>query len=181
MHLRRPHAPVRGNPKEPAMTRVRHGRPGGGSKEVSTGRGTTGPGRNLCADEVVSYLQSRRGSFRPGTAKKREGYGCVVALQARGPLASGIRLLTWYVQDPQEVYHWRPIRLIAVGGFIAVTYLRNRDITGDINYILDPTIPHYSTQAGRQERGRRRSRKGISDPLLLFRMGRRRKWGGKQS
>jgi hypothetical protein len=62
--------------------------------------------RNLCADEVVSYLQSRRGSFRPGTAKKREGYGCVVALPARGPLASGIRLLTWYVQDPQEVYHW---------------------------------------------------------------------------
>jgi hypothetical protein len=37
-----------------------------------------------------------------------------------------------------------PIRLVVVGGFIAVTYLQNRDVTGDINFILDPTVPHYS-------------------------------------
>jgi hypothetical protein len=38
-------------------------------------------------------LPLRRRSFRPGTAEKREGYGCGAALQARGPLASGPRFL----------------------------------------------------------------------------------------
>ncbi|RAH67334.1 uncharacterized protein BO66DRAFT_413705 [Aspergillus aculeatinus CBS 121060] len=31
-----------------------------------------------------------------------------------------------------------PIRLIAAGGFLAVTYLRSRESTGDIDYLIDP-------------------------------------------
>ncbi|KAL5333476.1 hypothetical protein BJX70DRAFT_61233 [Aspergillus crustosus] len=31
-----------------------------------------------------------------------------------------------------------PIKLITAGGFLAVNYLRNRDTTKDLNYLLDP-------------------------------------------
>ncbi|KAJ5106149.1 hypothetical protein N7456_002824 [Penicillium angulare] len=31
-----------------------------------------------------------------------------------------------------------PIRLISAGGFIAVSYLKNRDSTGDLDYLIDP-------------------------------------------
>lgn len=31
-----------------------------------------------------------------------------------------------------------PIRLITAGGFLAVSYLKNRDSTGDLDYLLDP-------------------------------------------
>jgi hypothetical protein len=31
-----------------------------------------------------------------------------------------------------------PIRLITAGGFLAVSYLKNRDSTGDIDYLIDP-------------------------------------------
>jgi hypothetical protein len=35
------------------------------------------------------------------------------------------------------------ITLIAVGGFVAVTYLGNRDSSPDLNYFLDPTLPNF--------------------------------------
>lgn len=31
-----------------------------------------------------------------------------------------------------------PIRIITAGGFLAVSYLKNRDSTGDIDYLIDP-------------------------------------------
>ncbi|KAJ5837154.1 hypothetical protein N7447_003180 [Penicillium robsamsonii] len=31
-----------------------------------------------------------------------------------------------------------PIRLISAGGFLAVSYLKNRESTGDIDYLIDP-------------------------------------------
>jgi hypothetical protein len=31
-----------------------------------------------------------------------------------------------------------PIRIISAGGFLAVTYLKNRQSTGDIDYLIDP-------------------------------------------
>lgn len=31
-----------------------------------------------------------------------------------------------------------PIRLITAGGFVAVSYLKNRDSTGDLDYLIDP-------------------------------------------
>ncbi|KAJ6160368.1 hypothetical protein N7470_003764 [Penicillium chermesinum] len=31
-----------------------------------------------------------------------------------------------------------PIRLMTAGGFLAVSYLKNRDSTGDIDFLLDP-------------------------------------------
>jgi len=31
-----------------------------------------------------------------------------------------------------------PIRLISAGGFLAVSYLKNRDSTGDVDYLIDP-------------------------------------------
>jgi hypothetical protein len=62
------------------MSRARHGRPGGGSKEVSTGRGTAGPERNLCADEVVPYLQEGD-PFDRGRLRSERRHGCVLALQ----------------------------------------------------------------------------------------------------
>ncbi|KAL2851208.1 hypothetical protein BJX68DRAFT_69332 [Aspergillus pseudodeflectus] len=31
-----------------------------------------------------------------------------------------------------------PIRLVSAGGFLAVTYLKNRDSTGDIDYLIEP-------------------------------------------
>lgn len=31
-----------------------------------------------------------------------------------------------------------PIRIISSGGFLAVSYLKNRDSTGDIDYLIDP-------------------------------------------
>ncbi|KGO76190.1 hypothetical protein PITC_050200 [Penicillium italicum] len=31
-----------------------------------------------------------------------------------------------------------PIRLITAGGFLAVSYLKNRDSTGDVDYLIDP-------------------------------------------
>ncbi|KAJ5895244.1 hypothetical protein N7495_006935 [Penicillium taxi] len=33
-----------------------------------------------------------------------------------------------------------PIRIIAAGGFLSVSYLKNRDSTGDIDYLLDPEV-----------------------------------------
>jgi hypothetical protein len=33
-----------------------------------------------------------------------------------------------------------PIRLLAVGGFVSVTYLKNRHSTEDVDFILDPQI-----------------------------------------
>ncbi|KAJ5500855.1 hypothetical protein N7463_008105 [Penicillium fimorum] len=33
-----------------------------------------------------------------------------------------------------------PIRLIAAGGFLAVSYLKNRDSTGDVDYLIDPEV-----------------------------------------
>ncbi|KAJ5416493.1 uncharacterized protein N7487_000043 [Penicillium crustosum] len=31
-----------------------------------------------------------------------------------------------------------PIRLISAGGFLAVSYLKNRESTGDVDYLIDP-------------------------------------------
>lgn len=31
-----------------------------------------------------------------------------------------------------------PIRIVTAGGFLAVSYLRNREATGDIDYLIDP-------------------------------------------
>jgi hypothetical protein len=31
-----------------------------------------------------------------------------------------------------------PIRLVSAGGFLAMTYLKNRDSTGDIDYLIEP-------------------------------------------
>lgn len=33
-----------------------------------------------------------------------------------------------------------PIKLIAIGGYVAVGYLKNRDSTHDIDYILEPLV-----------------------------------------
>jgi hypothetical protein len=35
-----------------------------------------------------------------------------------------------------------PIKLIAVGGFVAVTHFANRKSTHDLDYFLDPTLPN---------------------------------------
>ncbi|KAJ0414256.1 hypothetical protein BJY00DRAFT_34975 [Aspergillus carlsbadensis] len=35
-----------------------------------------------------------------------------------------------------------PIRLVSTGGFLAVTYLKNRDSTGDIDYLIEPEFAH---------------------------------------
>ncbi|RDW76832.1 uncharacterized protein DSM5745_06824 [Aspergillus mulundensis] len=31
-----------------------------------------------------------------------------------------------------------PIRIVSAGGFLAVSYLKNRDATGDLDYLMDP-------------------------------------------
>ncbi|KAL4957530.1 hypothetical protein BDW69DRAFT_156058 [Aspergillus filifer] len=31
-----------------------------------------------------------------------------------------------------------PIKLVAAGGFLAISYLRNRETTGDLDYLIDP-------------------------------------------
>lgn len=31
-----------------------------------------------------------------------------------------------------------PIRLVTAGAFVAVSYLKNRDRKGDLNYLIDP-------------------------------------------
>jgi hypothetical protein len=47
------------------------------------GRGTAGPERNLCADEVVPYLQEGD-PFDRGRIRSERRHGCVLALQAYG-------------------------------------------------------------------------------------------------
>jgi hypothetical protein len=70
------------------MSRERHGRPGGGSKDLSTGRGPAGPGSNLCADEVVPYLQEGDlldwGLLR--TARMRAGATSLGSTRIRPPV-----------------------------------------------------------------------------------------------
>lgn len=33
-----------------------------------------------------------------------------------------------------------PIRIISAGGFLAVTYLQNRESTGDVDYLIEPSL-----------------------------------------
>jgi hypothetical protein len=42
-----------------------------------------------------------------------------------------------------------PIRIIAVGGFVAVTHLQNRQFTGEIDFVLEPTIDNYTKIASK--------------------------------
>lgn len=40
-------------------------------------------------------------------------------------------------QDPW-IIAFAPIRMITAGGFLAVSYLKDRECTGDIDYLIDP-------------------------------------------
>jgi hypothetical protein len=42
-----------------------------------------------------------------------------------------------------------PIRLIAIGGFLAVGYLGTREFTQQLHYLLDPTIDCYDKIAAK--------------------------------
>src|SRR5436305_14319329 len=37
-----------------------------------------------------------------------------------------------------------PIKLIAVGGFVAISYFHNRETTEDLEYIIDPAIKNLA-------------------------------------
>jgi hypothetical protein len=36
-----------------------------------------------------------------------------------------------------------PLRIIAVGGFVSVNYLETREFTGELDFILAPTLKHH--------------------------------------
>jgi hypothetical protein len=71
-----------------------------------------------------------------------------------------------------------PIKLIAVGGFVAVTYFQNRAITEDLDYMIDPTIENRPkieqklaraiTNVGR-EKGY--DRNWVNDRVTMFAVG----------
>lgn len=44
------------------------------------------------------------------------------------------------VEQSKNLRKISPIKFVAVGGYVSVTYLQNRPTTEDIDYILDPQI-----------------------------------------
>ncbi|PYH77477.1 hypothetical protein BO82DRAFT_378051 [Aspergillus uvarum CBS 121591] len=52
--------------------------------------------------------------------------------------SQGLAALDREVGSDEFIVAFGPIGLIAAGGFLAVTYLRSRESTGDIDYLIDP-------------------------------------------
>ncbi|OJK02582.1 hypothetical protein ASPACDRAFT_39889 [Aspergillus aculeatus ATCC 16872] len=52
--------------------------------------------------------------------------------------SQGLTALDREMGSDEFIVAFAPIRLIAAGGFLAVTYLRSRESTGDIDYLIDP-------------------------------------------
>jgi hypothetical protein len=71
-----------------------------------------------------------------------------------------------------------PIKLIAVGGYVSVTYFRNREATEDVDYILDPTIENQAKVDEKLQRAIERVAKSkkltpdwINDKVAQFAVG----------
>ncbi|KAL2795279.1 hypothetical protein BJX66DRAFT_171327 [Aspergillus keveii] len=52
--------------------------------------------------------------------------------------SQGLRALDRQMGRSAWLAAFAPIRLVSAGGFLAVTYLKNRDSTGDIDYLIEP-------------------------------------------
>ncbi|KAL3469502.1 hypothetical protein BJX99DRAFT_69591 [Aspergillus californicus] len=50
----------------------------------------------------------------------------------------GLAALDSEMSRSEWLVAFAPIRLIAAGGFLAVSYLKNRETTGDLDYLIDP-------------------------------------------
>ncbi|KAI9733949.1 MAG: hypothetical protein M1834_002605 [Cirrosporium novae-zelandiae] len=51
---------------------------------------------------------------------------------------NGLEALDIEIGKDAFLYAFSPIRIITAGGFLAVSFLKSRDATGDIDYLLDP-------------------------------------------
>jgi hypothetical protein len=54
--------------------------------------------------------------------------------------ATGLAELDAEIAKSRNLQRAAPIKLIAVGGFVAVTYFHNRETTQDLDCLLDPTL-----------------------------------------
>lgn len=53
-------------------------------------------------------------------------------------MVSGLEALDKEMGSDPWIIAFAPIRLISAGGYLAVTYLKNRESTKDIDYLIDP-------------------------------------------
>ncbi|XMA15127.1 hypothetical protein WAI453_007918 [Rhynchosporium graminicola] len=63
-----------------------------------------------------------------------------VLAQLCSVLKTALTHLDKEVEQSKNLRKVSPIRLVAVGGYVSVTYLQNRRAAEDIDYILDPQI-----------------------------------------
>ncbi|KAA8894746.1 hypothetical protein FN846DRAFT_999075 [Sphaerosporella brunnea] len=63
-----------------------------------------------------------------------------------------LQLLDEEIGNSRNLCKVAPIILLAVGGFVAVTYFGNRDSSHDLDYILDPSLPNVAKMSEKLEK-----------------------------